>query len=233
MLQRLILTVLITALVLTGSLPLFSEEKPEKPNIGMIELSKIKNPDLQKRFAAYYEPVNVSVTPKIEPYALPLKADQISNWAQVSGRLGLKNAQGLLFKNGFVVKPYGSCEKITAPYDDLKKREVPIFVTSDTLLHLYHIQFGETLRRIEETVFYDDLVQLSAALKAESERRFEATHDEAWRRCWGPSTVPSDGDGRFRMRRCWRRSFFPVSPGFSKKWLPTAASSTTVSSSVV
>ncbi|MCK4795690.1 MAG: DUF3160 domain-containing protein, partial [Desulfobacteraceae bacterium] len=39
-----------------------------------------------------------------------------------------------------------------------------LFVTSDTLLHLYHIQFDETLKDIEEREFYDDILMLTDTL---------------------------------------------------------------------
>ena len=39
---------------------------------------------------------------------------------------------------------------------------IPIFVTADTLLHLYHVQFDETLKDIEQRDFYDDIVAIDA-----------------------------------------------------------------------
>jgi len=47
-------------------------------------------------------------------------------------------------------------------------REIPIFITSDSLLHLYHIQFDETLRQIEEREFYDKIWEISNELLNES-----------------------------------------------------------------
>lgn len=59
-------------------------------------------------------------------------------------------------KNGFVVvkNPFNPQEElITEVYSTLEKNEIPIVITSDSLLHLYYIQFDETLRRIEEKEF--------------------------------------------------------------------------------
>ena len=57
-------------------------------------------------------------------------------------------------------------EDIVAPYNDMRHREIPIFITADTLLHLYHVQFDETLKDIEERQFYPDMVALTKSLLA-------------------------------------------------------------------
>lgn len=55
-------------------------------------------------------------------------------------------------------------DDIVQPYKTLKEQGVPIFVTSDTLLHLYHIQFNEILKRLEEEEFFDELIDMSQAM---------------------------------------------------------------------
>jgi hypothetical protein len=64
------------------------------------------------------------------------------------------DAKGKRESNGFVIIPwYG--DDIIQPYKTLKKDGLPIFVTSDTLLHLYLIQFDKILMDIEEKEFFD------------------------------------------------------------------------------
>lgn len=162
------ITLLIVALgIFAVTSPLYSgeEEKPAaKPSFDIIELKKIEDANLKEKFAAYFKPVDVKAGAKIEPYELPLDLSKVANFEDVQRKLALANNLDSLKKNGFVVIPWGTCEKITEPYDQLKGREVPIFVTSDTLLHLYHIQFDETLKDIEEREFYPDLVEMSKAM---------------------------------------------------------------------
>jgi hypothetical protein len=94
----------------------------------------------------------------------------------------------MLEKNGFAVieNPYNPKEEdITSMYDALKKEDIPIFITTDSLLHLYHIQFDETLRQIEEKEFYDtlwrtDLSLLNASI--EKYNRAAGEEQEAARR---------------------------------------------------
>jgi len=134
--------------------------------------------DLTGKFGQFYQPVPVDVTPSIPAYALPLQPSKVANWADATRKLGL-NADALakLKANGFVVVPLPPLrdkknkpvptDDITKPYEGLKIAGVPIFVTTDTLLHLYHVQFDETLKDIEEREFYGDISLLADFLVGE------------------------------------------------------------------
>jgi len=105
-------------------------------------------------------------------YNLPLKNSDVSNFNDFSTKISLSdNANNLLKQNGFVVieNPFNQNEEfITSPYNTLKDKEIPIFITSDSLLHLYHIQFDETLRQIEEREFYDAIWDIDKELLEKS-----------------------------------------------------------------
>ena len=119
---------------------------------------------------------------KVPSYELPLQTKEISNYGDFSGKTLLDNsALKMLESNGFVVveNPYGSSkEDITAMYSTLKDQEIPIFITTDSLLHLYHIQFDETLRKIEEEEFFDTLWETDLALLNESIEKYNSTTGE-------------------------------------------------------
>lgn len=51
-----------------------------------------------------------------------------------------------------------------AYYQLLKDKDIPIFITSDSLLHYYHIFFDTTLMRLEEDLFYNDIWEISKEL---------------------------------------------------------------------
>jgi hypothetical protein len=116
-------------------------------------------------------------------YELPISTEDIDNFEDFNSKLPLGDETvGRLEKNGFVVMkdPFSpNREDITAPYKLLKNFEVPIFVSSDSLLHVYHIQFDETLRGIEEEHFYDDLWMLTEEMLARSEADYNASSGEA------------------------------------------------------
>jgi hypothetical protein len=138
-------------------------------------------PDAQiqkSSFIKYYSLNPLDITIKVPQYNLPLQINQVHNFSDFSIKISLSNgALRLLEKNGFVVisNPFNPKEEyITQPYKTLKDREIPIFITSDCLLHLYHIQFDETLRQIEEREFYDKIWGISRELLDYSVKKYNS-----------------------------------------------------------
>jgi len=119
---------------------------------------------VEPNFAAYYEPWEFHIKPNIVSYELPLDIGLLTNYDRVNEKLGLDRAKDLISQNGFVIIEHdiGSYdptrEDIAKPYEYLRDKGIPMFVTADTLLHLYHVQFDETLKEIEERQFYDDIL---------------------------------------------------------------------------
>ncbi len=140
--------------------------------IQAVDLSNIQDEKLD--FVKYYSLNELNIELKTAQYSLPVKTSEISNYADFSGKLSLDSQDlELLKKNGFVVvkNPFNQREEdITEPYNTLKDKEIPVFITSDSLLHLYHIQFDETLRQIEEREFYDAIWEISKELLENSEK---------------------------------------------------------------
>ena len=101
---------------------------------------------------------------------------------------------------------------------------MPIFVTSDTLLHLYHIQFDETLREIEEREFYPDMVADESVDRALETQPLPA--DNADFRCPHQALTylaigRSGSIRRCRCRRAWPRRTWTSS---WRRWPNTRAS---------
>ncbi|MBA7694253.1 hypothetical protein ES703_102860 [subsurface metagenome] len=88
----------------------------------------------------------------------------------MDSKFGLSSVAPLLEQNGFAVMEYDfhDSNDIVKPYEYLRKMDVPLFVTADTLLHLYHVQFDETLKDVEEREFVCDINELTAALLDEA-----------------------------------------------------------------
>jgi len=176
--KYLIGAVLLTLVIITGVIVLVSNRgfytvpyhgdiivesilKTEPINLSNISAEKLA-------FAKYYSLDPLDIELQTAQYSLPLKTPQISNYKDFSEKISLDDkALGALNKNGFTVidNPFNSNEEdITNPYKTLKDKEIPIFITSDSLLHLYHIQFDETLRQIEEREFYDSIWEINREL---------------------------------------------------------------------
>jgi hypothetical protein len=124
-----------------------------------------------------YQPGGVFVSFNASCYVLPLDLNEITNFNEVESTIHLnENQKQLLEDNGFVLIPwYG--DDIVQPYRTLKEQGIPIFVTSDTLLHLYHIQFDEVLKRLEEEEFFDELIDMSLVMMERAKQDYESFTD--------------------------------------------------------
>ena len=118
----------------------------------------------------YYTPFVNPIEPNAPGYTLPLDLATVGNYTAMDSKFSLKNAAPLLEQNGFAIIEHDfgwfdpNRDDIVKPYEYLRESEVPLFVTADTLLHLYHIQFDETLKDIEEREFIEDINDLTTAL---------------------------------------------------------------------
>ncbi len=123
--------------------------------------------------SSYYDVQPVSAVPGARSYTLPIELSGIGNAPDVCFMFQLdENAKRAIERNGFVVvrsrNTYEPEDEMVGPYEDLKEDGIPIFVTSDSLLHLYHVQFDEILRCVEESEFFPMLVTMTRALFEES-----------------------------------------------------------------
>jgi hypothetical protein len=105
------------------------------------------------------------INPEIH-YPLPLDLKKIRNREVLDFMASsvLKNRERALTamsKNGFVVIRFPNGVDMNI-YDWIG--ETPNFITTDSLLHGYHVQFIELLKNIEEKEFYQDIYTISYTL---------------------------------------------------------------------
>jgi len=174
---RIVLIILVGVIILIGIIGgiLYWQKKELKPRFPSV-IPTSPNPtkipaelSVAKRLIKSEDIIlnKIDVTPKIPKYNLPLETKDISNYQEFSEKIQLSpKALSLLEKNGFVVIP--TPEKIDDKADDfvdfyfsLKRKDLPIFITTDSLLHYYHIFFDTTLMKLEKDLFYDDVWQMS------------------------------------------------------------------------
>jgi len=143
----------------------------------------------------FMEPVEVKAN--IPGHPLPLHADDIENYKDFFEKMPLPpEVLNLLQKNAFVVIPtpldiaeqeifLESSREMANPKDDfvayyqvLKNIDVPIFITSDSLLHYYHIFFDTTLMRLERDLFYQDIWEISKEFFEASLQDYQQTEGD-------------------------------------------------------
>jgi hypothetical protein len=125
---------------------------------------------------ADYPIQNVSLPEKFTGgYTLPLTADQITNLSAVE----LTDTQNAaLLKNGFVVLPPKSdinqmYMEFYQAYESTRYLEVPVFVTTDSVFHVYHLVFDKMLRDLERYEFIPLLEELTTSMMASSAQQYE------------------------------------------------------------
>ncbi|MDY0355092.1 MAG: DUF3160 domain-containing protein [Sedimentisphaerales bacterium] len=143
-------------------------------------------------FGRYYEPYEVEIEPNAPGYTLPLDVGQIVNFDEMMRLSNVTAMSDLIGQNGFAVTPAETTTWWSESYDDIvdayrhiNSANIPLFVTTDTVLHLYHIQFDETLKDVEEREFIGDIKAMTSALRIAMQNqyeRFEGELQEAARR---------------------------------------------------
>ena len=124
-------------------------------------------------FARFEEPA-VSIGPAIPVEAA---APELSN---VQNTFVLSDEQiNRLAENGFVVSP-GTDKEFFTVYEQARYNNQPIFVTSDSLLHVYHLLFDKTLRSAEVQYFIPLLRDLNAAMLAQVDQQYQELKGTPW-----------------------------------------------------
>lgn len=91
-----------------------------------------------------YEPIEFEV--KVEPYKVKADLSNIEN-LKIFGEFSEEQLE-LLVKNNFVVNPTKK-EQLFYIYEDNEYKDIPSFITTDSILQVYHIFYDYTLRTLE------------------------------------------------------------------------------------
>ena len=83
----------------------------------------------------------------------------------------------MIAKNGFVVSPTDS-EQLFYVYEDNTYKKIPGFVTTDSVLQLYHIFYDYSLRNLETEFLYDDLIRLNSSMIGQLSADYQVVQNE-------------------------------------------------------
>jgi len=115
----------------------------------------------------------------VKPYALPLKPEEIINLERdIKAKQLLADPDRVLHdlvQHGMATGvPSADYQLFHQAYQGLAGAQVPVMVTSDSILHLYHLYFGEILKAIETQSLAPMVQALLRGL--ESELREDSKH---------------------------------------------------------
>jgi len=136
-------------------------------------------------FGQYYEPYALDIEPNAPGYTLPLDVERITNLDGLGSLLDVGPLTNRVAQHGFAITPGTATTWWSETHDDIVDAyrhidacHVPLFVTTDTVLHLYHIQFDETLKDVEEREFIGDIDAMTSALRIATQNVYDQSEGD-------------------------------------------------------
>ncbi|MBN1310580.1 MAG: DUF3160 domain-containing protein [Anaerolineae bacterium] len=139
----------------SGSSPEPSLETPA----ATAEIGPTAPPGARSKPFANYPDIPVSLPVAYQGPPLPLDLGSVGLHSEIALS---DEAQALLAQNGFVVVP-AEWEEFYPLYDEVRYQEMPVFITTDSVYHVYHLIFDKMLRDLEQQFFEPDIRLLTRA----------------------------------------------------------------------
>lgn len=176
---KVLLWVLCIALLCSATAGCNRNLGPESSRQGDLETEDLKViiPPLAitTNFAAYNKP-KIDYSPNITPYKIDPELDNVINQGMFEFS---PEAERLLVKNGFVVMPSMHREFFML-YEFNSYEPLPSFVTTDSMLHNYHLFFSHLLRVIEKEELAPGLKKLTEAMLTETNKQYKVLKGTDW-----------------------------------------------------
>lgn len=118
------------------------------------------------------------VTPCVKPYAIDTDFGNVHNLEQFRLNDVMKEK---LLENGFVLYQDGDAGlEFFEIYENNRYKNVPNFVTVDSLMHTYHLYFSYLLKNIEKNYLTSYLTQLSRHMLSDSASLYDELKGSEW-----------------------------------------------------
>lgn len=124
----------------------------------------------------HYQEHPVNIKPCVPPYQV---APDLSNITNRNRFEFSPDARALLVKNGFVVIP-GSGLEFFGLYEPNRYDRLPNFVTTDAMLHNYHLFFTHLLKTVEQEKLIPSLKQLNDSMLSQSTQVYQQLKGSPW-----------------------------------------------------
>ena len=108
---------------------------------------------LKLPFGKWYKPVEYKVTPAVKGYQLPLAPELLAQFSAELSKLKISPSDPMLTQNGFIISDRFTTPSVADFYEHYRDMKQPIYITTDSVLHLYHILFDKILAEAEEKNF--------------------------------------------------------------------------------
>jgi hypothetical protein len=168
------IVVIIVILAVAFLMPQFGKKNTEET----VE-NVYKPADVFASSFAVYEEMPVSINPKIPVYSVAGDLSNITNaddfiWPPFSDE-----QKKLLAQNAFFVNPSRYSEFFPL-YEENRYSYTPSFITTDSMLHNYHLMFDFLLKQLEEQKLAPELKQLNNAMLLEVLKQYNNLKGTEW-----------------------------------------------------
>ena len=132
--------------------------------------------DVQTDFGIYRS-YPVTFNPNVSAFSVAADFSNVENYQNLS-YLFTETDEDLLLANHFTVK-YSRYKQLYDIYNECTWDGTPVFVTTDAVLHIYHVLFDQMLADIEVQEFVETLKALTRTLLSEAESEYAQSNDGA------------------------------------------------------
>ena len=158
------------------------QEEPPKSRDETKEAEKTNNEQIIKveenisENFARFEENHVQLNPSLTAYNIE---DNLTNIINKDMFTFPDTARRLLEKNGFVVVPADHREFFPL-YEINRYEPMPSFITTDSVMHNYHLFFNHLLRVIEKEKLASEVKKLTESMLSQSIEQYELLKDTSW-----------------------------------------------------
>ncbi len=179
--RKIIWVLLVVVLVQAAcALPPISPETGEPQATPTTPGSVLPLDDVYMPVFAEYAPISARLPASFQggDYSLPADLGQVVGMDELELSIA---QQSLLAQNGFVVaSPVpAKWREFYQIYESWRYRDVPSFVTTDSVYHVYHLLFDKMLRDLERDYFIPDLRLMTSALLAKAAEQYTTLRGSA------------------------------------------------------
>lgn len=116
-----------------------------------------------------YDKYHKDVAPSVPSYTI---ASDLSNVYDYDRVIGVSVNKDLMSRNGFAVET-ANYDEFFEIYEDARYCQKPCFVTTDSIMHTYHLYFMMLQKKTEKNYLYRDLGELSSVMLNNSINQYQ------------------------------------------------------------
>lgn len=174
-----LVTTLVAAIILATTVFFASYllNKPAIKNSIKSIVDDSKTPGAQASPFGTYDEVSVNINPQAPDYKIEADLSNLTNLSDFSWLS--EQAKKMLAQNGFVVQA-GYGDEFFPMYETNRYAQTPNFITTDSILHNYHLMFNYLLEKLEKEKLAAELKKLNLAMLVATNEQFNLLQDSDW-----------------------------------------------------